>query len=288
MYQVAPALRPFGTDFGNGRLDECVFQFDTDFDRYRENKRESGRRRSAYVGRRELEPHVAAAAAGFVAGRLSREHPSLFERRGARLCCRLTGDMVPLDGGLDTLDALLRNVQEDLCIVSVDGDRDWISYVNVCAPSHWDPSTKLGLSFFDGHQIVPGFDRVNQGAKALVDAMVHKGPWVRFVWGLETDDRLDHHPVAPSGVDGREWNGRAFHTRPFVARYERQTLWGLPEAGAALFFIRVGFVRDRELANDPALREAVLSMSPEARRYKGLEAEFEGLIRQFAPPEPAG
>ena len=38
VYEVAPGLRPFGTSFGNGELDQKVFQFDQEFSRYRENK----------------------------------------------------------------------------------------------------------------------------------------------------------------------------------------------------------------------------------------------------------
>jgi hypothetical protein len=268
VYEVTPSLRPFGTDFGNGVLDRQVFQFDSERDRFLANKREAAERAALHSGEYRLTPKVAEAAANWIADKLTTEHPEI--KLGSMLA-----------SPRERLDFLVSQVQEDLCIVSTNAETDWISCVNVCAPSHWDPSSKLGLSFFDGHQIVPGMERINQGAAGLVDAMVRKGPWVRFVWGLETDDRLNHHPTPPEGRDAVEWDGRLFDVLPYCVRFERQVIWGLPEVDASVFVIRVGFTPGSEVRNDPALVSAVRSMSPASREYKGIARYYDSLLAQL-------
>jgi hypothetical protein len=67
---------------------------------------------------------------------------------------------------------------------------------------------------------------------------------------------------------------------PFVVRVERQVTWGLPEASAAVFLIRTYLTEASELTAEDrsALRAGVLSMSPEARAYKGIDAYWEALV----------
>ncbi len=287
IYEVAPNLRAFRTDFGNGTLDEQVFQFDTEFEKYRKNKLAAQSRKSLYVGDHNLSDSVANAAAQFLIGRLLEEHPNHFWIANERLECTLTGESVDLAlSPRQLLDALLLQVQEDIAIVVADDLNDWVTYINVSAPSHWDPSTKLGMSFFDGHSSVPGFDRINRAAYGLVQAMILRGPWVRFVWSCESDTYLDHHPISSPGHDPAIWDGRQFHLNAFSVRTDRQVVWGLPEVNAALFFMRVSFVRGEDIKSDEALltslATAVGTMSPEALRYKGLDRELTSLLRQFA------
>jgi hypothetical protein len=171
------------------------------------------------------------------------------------------------------------NLPCDLAIVKRDDRRDWSAYLHVCQPSHWRPEEKIGQPFIATHAPIPHFDKVNAAAPKLVEAMVSRGPWVRFVWGFETDTELDHHPDrAP---------GRAFATKPFVARVERQVLLPLPQHDDSIFLIGVGFVTKEAILLDESLwrplRLALEGMSPQAREYKGVAAEFEGLVAQFPP-----
>lgn len=258
VYEVAPGLRPFGTDFGNGEADQRVFQLDSEYARYRANKIDAiGERRSKYVCREDLSEEVEAAAVGLIRRLL----PS------SEAC---------------GLDDLAMSVQEDIVLVSTEGDCDWVSYLHLCSPSHWAAEAKVGRSFFDVHAPIPGFDRINSVSRELVEAMVRKGPFVRFVWGVESDDRLNHHPEPPPGHDPGEWHGRQFSKGRFFVRTERQVIWGLPEVGAAMFTIRVGHVPDTVVLARPhlrdSLRSAVESMSPAARAYKGLDREWGALI----------
>ncbi|HEU4751688.1 MAG TPA: heme-dependent oxidative N-demethylase subunit alpha family protein, partial [Armatimonadota bacterium] len=176
-------------------------------------------------------------------------------------------------------------VPEDLAVVRTSPERgEWLAAVHVCAPSHWAPAEKLGRDFPGVHAPVPGFERVNAAAPALVEAMVRRGPFVRFGWGISGDDRLNHHPEPPEGISREAWHPQPFTGpgEPFYVRVERQVLWGLPEVGASLFAIRLSFVPAGEIRADPRLREglrsALRSMSPASRAYKGLAGCCEEII----------
>ncbi|RYG19713.1 DUF3445 domain-containing protein [bacterium] len=262
-YDVAPNLKLLG--------DEKAFEFDTLWPRIRENKE---RLVLGRVLRSELDEATAEATVVALAQRLVREWPEFFIL-GEVIECRLTGERVPLRA--EGLDLLATNLPCDLAIVKQAEGRDWTAYLHVSQPSHWRPEEKIGQPFVATHAPIPHFEKVNAAAPKLIDAMISRGPWVRFVWGFETDTELDHHPDrAP---------GRSFNTKPFVVRTERQVLLPLPEHGASIFLIGVGFVDGHEVLADDALwrplKAALLGMSPQARDYKGVAEEFEGLLAQF-------
>lgn len=291
VYEVSPGLRPFGADFGNGDADGKLFQIDEEFDTYADNKRRALReRRGKYVRAFRLSREVESAALHLITSRLATDYPNRFrveypDRTVSLYDGDLRYDLSAMTRGdrSDSLDFLARLVQEDFAIVSTLDHTDWISYLHLCSPSHWAAEEKVGRSFFDVHHPIPGFERVNAAAPGLIDAMVNKGPFVRFVWGIESDDRLNHHPEPPPNEDSAEWQGRDFSAGRFWVRTERQVTWPLPEVGAALFTIRVGHVSDTEILPNPALlqplREALLSMSEEAKAYKGLAQDWNGLMK---------
>ncbi len=263
VYEVAPNLRPLG--------EEPAFEFDTLWPRIRANK-ETGT--SGRVLRHNLDTATAKAVVRELASRAAREWPDFFTL-GETLECHLSGEKVPLDA--DGLQALAMNLPCDLALVRRKDKQDWTAYLHVCAPSHWRPEEKIGQPFVATHASVPHFEKVNRAAPGLVDAMVARGPWVRFVWGVESDDDLDHHPDrAP---------GRTFAERPFVVRVERQVLIPIPEREASIFLIGVAFVqKETVLAHESLwrpLRAALEGMSPQARDYKGVAEGFEALIGQF-------
>jgi len=294
VYDVAPGLRPFGTDFGNGAADKRLFQIDAEFERYADNKRRALReRRDKYVRAFRLPRDTEDAAIRLITSRLAVDYPERFQVETSDGLTTLFDGEVRYDlsaagreSRSDALDFLARLVPEDLAIVQVQHGVDWVAYLHLCSPSHWAAEEKIGRSFFDVHTPIPGFERVNAAASGLVDAMLNKGPFVRFVWGVESDDRLNHHPEPPPGHDPVEWDGRSFECGRFWVRTERQVIWGMPEVGAALFTIRVGFVPDDVVLSDDTLRrslsEAVAGMSPEALAYKGLARGRDRLLALLA------
>lgn len=311
-YDVAPALRPFGNPFGNGDADARMFQLDNRFPEYRANKLGCrSDRPGKHTGVADLRPGVARSVLALILDRLVDEYPGVFSRQAApdggcvlecrHTCERLVFDsalrLLNVEGGVpyaDALDALACQVQEDLAVVCEDRDgRDRLAAYHICAPSHWIPEEKAGRDFAAIHETVPGMEVVNRVAATMVDAMIRRGPFVRFVWGIDTDRRLNRHPQAPSGVPPDAWQSPPFdpsRSSPFVFRVERQVVWGLPEAAAALFLIRPYLTEGAEVCRNPvrrsALHSALSGMSAESRRYKGIAGYADALI-QWLEREPA-
>ncbi len=291
-YEVKPGLIPLGTDFGNGAADRLMFQFDASFAEYRQVKQQARAERLAkYYQTRDFAPEVAGVVCGFIARRLAEEHPELFaleeQGEGVTLRCALTGESLRFDremravtGGnaslpyADPFDALAAQVQEDLVVVRRADGRDWASAIHLCFPYRWTAEEKIGLDYVTMHLPVPGMETFRK--PGMVTNMIKYGPFVRFVWELCTDDRLNHHREPPPGIDPETWREHPFdpqQPRVFL-RVEREVLWGFPEQEAALLAVRVSFRDGEEIRREPALRDplcsAIESMSPEALRYKGL------------------
>jgi hypothetical protein len=310
VYEVGPGLSALGRDFGNGVLDSAVFQFDSAFGRFRQNKLQCREERfSKYVCTDSafgsgLERRVC----GWIAQRLVQESPALFSwqpsaRGGRVLLCSLTGDRLEFseEGELvsagpyrSAWDALACQVEEDLAVVTggEGADLDRLVALHLCAPGHWAAEEKIGKNFRAVHAPVGGVEKMNRSAPQLVRAMIEKGPYVRFVWGFATDERLNHHPEPPPGEDPVRWHGRKFDQShpeaPFSLRVERQTLFGFPKWNAALFTIRVSFVSGSEIRNDSRMRSLMISslksMLPEHRAYKGLDGSFDALMAWLSAP----
>jgi len=298
VYDVGPGLHAFGTDFGNGAADRRVFQIDRDFAAYRQAKCRSRRERlDKYYRIDRYRVEQGETIARFILRHLALDYPTWFGRDGDEknpiLDCRLTGERLYFDAHMrlvrsegagdarrpsyvSALDALASQIQEDVAVLSVDGQgQEWACALHVCYPNHWSVEEKIGQSFAAIHEPVAGMQRVTQRGKALTTAMIHKGPYVRFGWGLSSDTRLNHHPVAPAGMDPMEWRGRRFDRRrpQLFLRVERQVIWGFPEVSAALFLIRSYHMdvshTDRQMRGQ--LARAVDSMTTEQLEYKGLD-----------------
>lgn len=223
-----------------------------------------------------------------LAHRLVAEHADLFQWLHSgdqvELKCALTNETLSLKTGLqrhayvDALDALACQVQEDLAVISSsDSDRrHWLSAAHVCFPNGWAPEEKVGGTFEVVHAPVAGMAEMNRRGDEFAKIMIGAvDGLVRFAWGVTFDDELNHHPHRP------RTRFDPACPRAFV-RVERQTIWGLPQVGAALFTIRTYLYNCEQFCRDPALRQpliaALSSMSAESRAYKGLADRFQDLI----------
>jgi hypothetical protein len=309
LYEVAPALKRFGMSFGNAELDEKMFQFDSRFEEYRQSKLACrADRLSKYYLEHDHPAEVAAGIARLIITRLTQESPELFGYESmasgeSALFCRLTGETLLFDGEMKLLpesttqvryesafDALAMQVQEDLNVLRVgsesEGGSDWLSAIHVCAPSTWKPEEKVGKSFIGIHDPVPTSENMLKAAKGIVQAMIHKGPYVRFNWGLTGNPRPNHYPDAPPGMTQEEWRGKPVKTigegTEVYMWVERQIVWGCPEVNASLFTIRPLFVPLRDIRADESLRERFIaslsSMVPAIREYKGLDEAMEPVL----------
>ena len=194
VYDVSPGLRPLGTDFGNGSLDSDLFQLDGDLARYQLNKAEAiGERKSKYVQEHKLSASVRESVLSLIRTHLKQDFSSLE-------------------------DAAMR-VAEDFAIVSTDRGRDWVSFLHLCSPSHWAAEERIGKSFFDIHRAVPEFERVNAVSTSLVQSMIRRGPFVRFVW--ESSQTIDLTITRSRHRSGVPTNGTGDHLKQEDFGFER-------------------------------------------------------------------
>jgi hypothetical protein len=107
---------------------------------------------------------------------------------------------------------------------------------------------------------------VLRAAPSLVAAMIERGPYVRFVWTVSPDDRLDHHPDHAARAT---W---AADSAPGYLRVERQVTVPFPDVAASLFLIRTYLYRFDELGPEQrhTLASALEQTSPTLLAYKGL------------------
>jgi hypothetical protein len=183
---------------------------------------------------------------------------------------------------VNALDFLGLNAPEDLALIARDATsgRDWLAAVHVLSPQHWDPRDKLGRDFVAVHAPVAGSGPMNATAPKLVEAVITRGPFVRFAWGISMGDRLDHHPAAPPDAD--RCAATRFDPDGAFLRVERQTLTGFPAAQGALFTIRPYTYPLRGAVANPgharALTAALRTMTPAQVLYKGLAALHPALL----------
>lgn len=305
VYEVGPGFSAFGTDFGNGGADRRVFQLDANYMRYRAGK-ETSRKEDLdkYYRIDRFRVDQGNAIARFMIRHLTLDYPDWFRQQRDQdstiLHCSLSGerlrfdsDMVLLDfepgpNGVEpeyvsALDALASQIQEDVAVISRDvSGQHWVCALHVCLPNYWSIEEKIGREFSVVHEPVAGMDRVSQRGDVMVTAMIDKGPYVRFGWGLATDARLNHHPVPPPGIDPLEWQGRRFDpTQPALyLRVERQITWGFPDVSAGLFLIRtyITDLRGIEAGQRMRLASAVESMTDAQLRYKGLDRDRNSIL----------
>ncbi len=303
-YRVSPDLQKLGTDFGNGAADGQLFQIDADYAHYLAQKHAARDEQLEKYYRDGLDEAARRAVQAFLVRRLCAEHPRWFrleeDAEGRRLHCALSGEVLAFTpdfawrGGdcaagrrtpwASGIDALACQLQEDLSVVQrIDGE-DRLRCVHLCFPNHWAAADKFAQPFAAMHRPVAGMEEVNRRSGALMAALIQRGPYVRFAWGLASDTRLNHHPEPPPGEDPARWAGRDFVPgKALYLRVERQTLHGLPEIDAVLFTIRTYFVdlrrlRETEPAHCRQLADAIASMRPAQLAYKGLATRRDALI----------
>ncbi|GGL80822.1 hypothetical protein GCM10010840_18280 [Deinococcus aerolatus] len=287
----------------NGAPESHTFALDDHYERFVVSKWAAHRRAlHEYAGEANLSPDLRAAALNFTARTLAAESDGAMTWDGQTFGNRLLGWEARLDprhGGLTSLrrfdaplaglrsdleprgalDFLGLNAPEDLAIIAREPQtgRDWLAATHVLSPERWDPRDKLGRDFVAVHVPVAGSGPMNATAPRLVEAVIGRGPFVRFAWGITGDGRLDHHPAAPGGERLASFDP----DRTFV-RVERQTLTGFPAAHGALFTIRPYVyplhVAVRVPAHAQALAAALRTMTPDQQIYKGLRAILPELL----------
>ena len=301
-YKVAAGLFPLDTDFGNGPRDAHIFQLDNLYADYRRQKNQAhDATPEKHYCRATPDPHTSAQAARLIIAQLCRQHPDKFscQKQNSQwlLHCRPSGETLcfgpqyqlqtarETPSYADALDALAHQIQEDFAIVEFSPrGEDRISLLHLSFPNHWSAQEKIGNTFQQAHRGVPGMARINAHGGRLLETAMEKGPYVRFAWGLASDDRLNHHPDTPPGQEQKSWHGRCFSPQDprLMLRVERQVLQGIPQSPGLLFTIRTYLYDVARIKADSgmssALRGALLSMSADTLRYKGLDESLAAIL----------
>lgn len=276
--------------------DQFVFQLDDQYAHFINNKMcchdEAVHK---YYLEEDFSERTAVAVNQFFVNRLVKEYPDVFvftfEAGRFSLFNKWTEETLTWEedwrncqqpNWLSLFEALCHQVQEDIAVCQLAGERDWLAAIHLSAPNHWAPADKIGKPFSAVHGPVPGMEKLNQSYFKMLLTAVQKGPFFRFAWGIATDSRLNHHPEAPAGVDPAFWQGRRVAAAPgeeICLRVERQTISGLPECDAFFFTIRTYFYPVYSLSAEEkkALLTAVEGMSAESLAYKGLTGAVDNL-----------
>ncbi len=180
------------------------------------------------------------------------------------------------DAAFDVEDALALSMAEDMTVVHVDSEQrtNRLEYVHVCFPSLWDPSAKLGLDFAAVHRPVADSERLQAAGMDLMAMCSQRGPFIRWAWGLHTDDGLNHHPVTGHVPSASATASPAELAASTWLRLERQILLSMPQHDRVVFLIGVFVYPLSVLAERPedraALASTIRSMGADALSYKSL------------------
>jgi hypothetical protein len=270
-FRMSAGLHRLGHDFGNGEVDSSCFQRDELGPRYRQEKERvlHGHPERLCALFDPSSQKLQRAAFGWMIERLGSEHGSEALPTPAGLA--QSGDVEP------DFSTLSLCIQEDFALLSKDEQgSDRLVLLSVCLPSGWAPEKLLGENFQRIHAPVPLFEDLAKKRKQLVNAMTDRGPYVRFVWSLTADPRLDHHPeYAPRDAWTDEGTG--------YLRVERQVTVPFRDIGASLFLIRTYVYPTETLPIEQRmiLRDAVRNLPAAVRAYKGLSDATDRVLRRL-------
>lgn len=283
-YSTSPDLKL--SSQSSSPVDKQFFQIDREYPLYFRNKKDCCAEDIGkyYLCAQEHTPTMRVTNQ-FILDSLLQQHKQVFSFNNNTLSNHLTGETIVFEDNLlnvqDSLyltafDALCQQVQEDVAVVQLTPSSDYLMAIHLTAPNHWSPAEKIGRPFDEVHEPVADMEETIKHYRKILDALVRKQqPFTRFAWGMATDDRLNHHPCPPPGVDNSEWQGRAPQAEDEIfVRVERQNILGFAQHNAFIFTIRTYHYAVSSLtpSQQQRLWQAVSSMSPASLKYKGLES----------------
>jgi len=155
------------------------------------------------------------------------------------------------------------NLAEDVIIHRIRNNQDWMAAGHICLPSGWLPEDKIGKPLKEIHDPVPG---MRNNHFQLVQTMINSGPFLRYVWSVIFEERVNFHPSLPK----KEFNPLV--SRIYVKVEEQMTI-GFPEIQAGLFVLRQNLISPSEI-DYPSLYQACKNMTSEQKKYKGITEEL--------------
>ena len=207
----------------------------------------------------------------------TRIEPAILREDLTPLGVRVATWLESRSGVIRLADALALSCQEDIVIMrgSADG-ADVAELIQVCFPSGWDPVEKIATGFFAIHEPIADNSRLLGSSSNVMKALLTKGPYIRFSWGVTLSNLRDAHPdVVRPNLTPDEWEDPELVASRTYLRMERQTTYPMPDLGRGLFSIRIyvdPLIGRMEQRPDlrPRLAHIIESTAPEVRAYKGV------------------
>lgn len=162
-----------------------------------------------------------------------------------------------------SFEKLAFNLAEDVIIHRIKDNTDWMAAGHICFPSGWWPEDKIGKPLKEIHAPVPG---MRNNHFKLVETMIDSGPFLRYVWSVIFENRINFHPSIPK----KEFNPLVGNV---YVKVEEQMTIGFPEIKAALFVLRQNLIFPGEI-DYPSLYQACKNMTDEQKIYKGVTDEL--------------
>jgi hypothetical protein len=295
-YDVSAGLFPLKLDFKSTDLENYAFQIDQTIAKYLKNKQDCRQDDiSKYYQRFNENEDTVKAVNKFIVQHLSESYPQYFKLISSNginsLACLLTGQTLIFDNnyelnpGTDYLtlyDALSSQVAEDVVICQLNDDTDWLSTLHLCSPSYWCAEDKVGKNFDEVHLPTPGMEKMRKNYRPMLESVIRKGPFYRFIWEINTDTVLNHAMKDGKSLNPLYWEEKKFDPQnpELYLRVERQVIIGFPEHNAFLFTIHTYHNDINELTSEELilLKQSLLSMPPESVSYKRLAENLSGIL----------
>jgi len=126
--------------------------------------------------------------------------------------------------------SLSSRLQEDLVVVCLDGDDNWVEAASICFPNGWDACGAVGNSFDHAHKKVPNIKNIVYGerTKKMIKAIIESSYCFERVGAISinTSPEWIRHPAQ---ADPRE--PFTANTDNLYIRFERQVCKGYQEIG---------------------------------------------------------
>ncbi len=201
-----------------------------------------------------------------VLAHLLQNHADNYQRREAHLHlpqCQLQWDL----SGEPSLWQASLWVQDDICLLQDSAAGYRLTAASLCAASFWRLEDKLGHGVDNIHAPVPGYQQqlAPQLSRFFRRLQVERPVW-RSNWSLVASPGLNQRSELEVEIDA---------DAALYLRVERQTLRRLPRSRALVFTIRVYVHPLAPVLQRPevftGLASALQDLSPQQRRYKGLD-----------------
>lgn len=270
----SPWKAPYTTQAGTKPLAQAIdprlFLFDHTTDFYLNHKKSRRADINKIYCAKDFSPRNEEIIVNYLADKLFTEYPNFFART-QRGVIRLDREQEK-ENYLGPLDELVSQVPEDLFILQLTSNSNYVAAAHVNCGEEWEPLNKVGHDFIEVHAPVGGMSEMKkETGDGIVRMLSQSPPLERFGWVLRANDEL----YVTDAI-----NKRISLDEQIFARAERQTITFLPEARAIIFTFRTYItpLENISLPEREIMAQAIESMKPAHLKYKDYADNVEGLI----------